>query len=58
METKYFLIVGLILTPFVLTERQCTENGQRNVEAHIENVVDEVCIMCTGCLDKFGISEL
>ena len=56
MDTKYFLIVGLILTPFVLTERQCTENGQRNVEAHIENVVDEV--MCTGCLDKFGISEL
>ena len=58
MDTKYFLIVGLILTPFVLTERQCTENGQRNVEAHIENVVDEVCIMCAGCLDKFGISEL
>ena len=58
MENKYFLIVGLILTPFVLTERQCTENGQRNVEAHIENVVDEVCIMCTGCLDKFVISEL
>ena len=58
METKYFLIFGLILTPFVLTERQCTENGQRNVEAHIENVVDEVCIMCTGCLDKFVISEL
>ena len=58
MENKYFLIFGLILTPFVLTERQCTENGQRNVEAHIENVVDEVCIMCTGCLDKFVISEL
>ena len=56
MDTKYFLIVGLILTPFVLTERQCTENGQRNVEAHIENVVDEV--MCTGCLDKFGIRDL
>ena len=44
METKHFFILGLILTPFVLTERQCTENGQRNVNAHIENVVDEVCM--------------
>jgi len=52
METKYFFILGLILTPFVLTERQCTENGQRNVEAHIENVVDETLDTRTYDLDN------
>ena len=58
MEPKHFLVFGLILIPYVLSERQCTESGQRIVNDHIENVVDEVCIMCTGCLDKFVISEL
>ena len=43
MEPKHFLVFGLILIPYVLSERQCTENGQRIVNDHIENVVDEVC---------------
>ena len=43
MEPKHFLAFGLILIPYVLSERQCTESGQRIVNDHIENVVDEVC---------------
>ena len=42
MEPKHFLVLGLILIPYVLSDRQCTESGQRIVNAHIENVVDNV----------------
>ena len=45
MEPKHFLALGLILIPYVLSERQCTESGQRIVNDHIENVVDEVCTL-------------
>ena len=43
MDPKHFLALGLILIPYVLSERQCTDSGQRIVNDHIENVVDEVC---------------
>jgi len=52
MEPKHFLVLGLVLVPFVLTERQCTESGQRNVNAHIENVVDETLDNRTYDLDN------
>jgi len=52
MEAKHFLVLGLVLVPFVLTERQCTESGQRNVNAHIENVVDETLDNRTYDLDN------
>ena len=52
MEPKHFFVLGLVLIPFVLTERQCTESGQRIVNAHIENVVGEVCIIMYQTLRK------
>ena len=47
MEPKRFLFVSLILIPYVsfvlsLTDEQCPESGRQEVNAHIENVVDEV----------------
>ena len=42
MEPKHFLVLCLIIVPYVLSDRQCTESGQRIVNAHIENVVDNV----------------
>ena len=42
MEPKHLFVLGLILIPYVLSDRQCTESGQRIVNAHIENVVDNV----------------
>ena len=52
MEPKNFLVFCLVLIPFVLTERQCTESSERIVNAHIENVVDEVCIIMYQTLPK------
>ena len=42
MELKNFFVLALIIIPYVLSDRQCTESGQRIVNAHIENVVDNV----------------
>ena len=55
MEPKHFLAFGLILIPYVLSERQCTESGQRIVNDHIENVVDEVCTLYQICITVQGV---